>query len=157
LLKASSRPLASESASPAVSASQCTLGSSRCVNSESSRLQDHMDETGERCSDVCVGDALIHHSTIAECYHTHASLPSCVMPSCITSNVCIPVHTCVMSSPSCAVCGYSFCAALTACIPGDWNCQCSQCRYGDVLSAILLGQSSGLSTRALRCDADVRC
>jgi hypothetical protein len=31
-----------------------------------------MDEAGERCSDGCVGNALIHHSTIAECDHTHA-------------------------------------------------------------------------------------
>jgi hypothetical protein len=43
------------------------------VNFESSRLQDHMDGTGERCSDGGVGNAFIHHSTIAACDHTHAS------------------------------------------------------------------------------------
>jgi hypothetical protein len=42
-------------------------------NSETSRPQDHMDECGERCSDDVVGNALIHHSTIAECDHTQAS------------------------------------------------------------------------------------
>jgi hypothetical protein len=25
--------------------------------------------------------------------------------------------------------------SLTDCIPGDWSCQCPQCRYGDVLMA----------------------
>jgi hypothetical protein len=43
------------------------------VISETSRPQDHMDASGERCSDGVVGNALIHHSTIAECDHTHAS------------------------------------------------------------------------------------
>jgi exonuclease III len=43
------------------------------VISETSRRQDHMDASGERCSDGVVGNALIHHSTIAECDHTHAS------------------------------------------------------------------------------------
>jgi hypothetical protein len=32
-----------------------------------------MDESGERCSEGGVGNALIHHSTIAERDHTHAS------------------------------------------------------------------------------------
>jgi hypothetical protein len=32
-----------------------------------------MDESGERCSDGGVANALIHHSTIAECDYTHAS------------------------------------------------------------------------------------
>jgi hypothetical protein len=43
------------------------------VTSETSRPQDHMDASGERCSDGVVGNALIHHSTIAECDHSHAS------------------------------------------------------------------------------------
>jgi hypothetical protein len=40
---------------------------------DASRPQDHMGESGESCSDGGVGNALIHHSTIAECDHTHAS------------------------------------------------------------------------------------
>jgi hypothetical protein len=43
------------------------------VNSEISSIQNQLDEAGERCSDGGVGNALIHHSTIAECNRTHAS------------------------------------------------------------------------------------
>jgi hypothetical protein len=43
------------------------------VNSEISSVQGQLDEAGERCSNGGVGNALIHHSTIAECDRTRAS------------------------------------------------------------------------------------
>jgi hypothetical protein len=33
----------------------------------------HIESSGERCSDACVGNALYNHSTIAESDHTYAS------------------------------------------------------------------------------------
>jgi hypothetical protein len=38
---------------------------------EISSVQDRMDAAGKQCSNGGVGNALIHHSTIAECGHTH--------------------------------------------------------------------------------------
>jgi hypothetical protein len=42
-------------------------------NSENSRYQDQLDQAGQLCRDGGVGNALIHHSTITEYDHTHAS------------------------------------------------------------------------------------
>lgn len=43
------------------------------MNSEVSSVQNQLNEAREPCSDGGVGNALIHHSTIAESDHPHAS------------------------------------------------------------------------------------
>jgi hypothetical protein len=35
-------------------------------------MSSELNEAGDRCSDGGAGNALIHHSIIAECDHTHA-------------------------------------------------------------------------------------